>query len=102
MPSWQTYLLNGFLRLTMKRHGDGPLDLDRVRATTRNPPKRALQIPEGWRVETIAMGGDKGGGGLTMDLVDRAEPRALPPKTVVLYLHGGGYFFGSPGRTARS
>lgn len=90
MLSWQAWCLNLILRLTLKRHGDRPLDLKRIRANTNNPPRRALHIPPGIRVEDIR------DGELSFDLVDRSAPRTTPPKTVVLYLHGGGYFFGSP------
>lgn len=93
--SWQSFLLNGVLRVALKSHGDKPINLDRVRANTRKPPRRALRIPDGIAITEV-----DAGNGLRFDLVDQAEPRPTPPSTVVLYLHGGGYFFGSP-RTHR-
>lgn len=94
MPSWQAWCLNGAFRFFMKRHGDKPVDLKRARASMVNPPKRALHIPAGFRVTELREGS------LHFDVIDRTEPRTAPPSTVVLYLHGGGYFFGSP-RTHR-
>lgn len=93
--SWQSFLLNGVLRLALKSQGDKPIDLNRVRANTAKPPRRALRIPDGIGVTEVA-----GDNGLRYDLIDQATPRAAPPQTVILYLHGGGYFFGSP-RTHR-
>jgi acetyl esterase/lipase len=89
--SWQAFLLDLFLRVAMKRHADKPFDLDRVRTTTLNPPKRALHIPQGFSVEEI-----EAPGGLKFDVAERTEPRTGEPRLAVLYLHGGGYFFGSP------
>ena len=94
MSSWQAFLVNTILRVAMKRHGDGPLDLGRVRKSTLNPPRRALQIPQGWRIDAI-----KGDGGVSFEVAKR-DNSAADPTDVVLYLHGGGYFFGSP-RTHR-
>jgi epsilon-lactone hydrolase len=91
MLSWQAMLLNGFFRLTMKRHGKKPLNLERLRAMGKNPPRSALAIPAGYSVETL-----RNEQGLEFDVADisRASPR--PPSVIVLYLHGGGYLFGSP------
>ena len=93
--SWQSFLLNGVLRLALKSQGDKPINLDRVRAGTLKPPRRALRIPEGISVTEVHTEN-----GLRFDLIDQSAPRDKPPGTVVLYLHGGGYFFGSP-RTHR-
>jgi epsilon-lactone hydrolase len=95
MASWQARVLNGFFRFTMKRHGKKPLDLNRLRATTRNTPPRALVVPPGYKIENIHT--DQG---LNFEVADVSEPRAHPGSTAVLYLHGGGYLFGSP-RTHR-
>ena len=94
MPSWQAWCLNGAFRFFMKRHGDKPVDLKRARASMVNPPKRALHVPDGFRVTELREDG------LHFDVIDKTEPRTSAPATVVLYLHGGGYFFGSP-RTHR-
>ena len=91
MPSWQAWCLNGAFRFFMKRHGDKPIDLNRVRASMRNPPKRALHVPEGVRIREVREDG------LHFDVAEAGESSASSsPSTVVLYLHGGGYFFGSP------
>jgi len=91
MLSWQAMLLNGFFRLTMKRHGRKPIDVGRLRAMTKNTPRRALAVPPGYKVENLQT--DQG---LEFDIADQAAPRSHASSTVVLYLHGGGYIFGSP------
>jgi len=93
--SWQSFLLNGMLRLVLKSQGNKPINLARIRANTAKPPRRALRIPDGISVTEV-----EGDNGLRYDLIDQAAPRAKAPDTVILYLHGGGYFFGSP-RTHR-
>jgi epsilon-lactone hydrolase len=90
MLSWQAMLLNGFLRFSMKRHGKKGLDLKRLRAMTQNTPARTLAVPAGYEVRSV-----QSEQGLDFDVVDLASP-AKPAATVVLYLHGGGYLFGSP------
>ena len=90
MLSWQAMLLNGFFRLTMKRHGKKPLNLERLRAMGKNPPRSALAVPPGYRVESL-----RNEQGLEFDVADSSRP-APHHATVVLYLHGGGYLFGSP------
>ena len=91
MLSWQAMLLNAFFRFTMKRHGKKPLNLARLRAMTKNPPKSALAVPAGFKVESV-----QSAQGLNFDVADLAEPRSAPAPRIVLYLHGGGYLFGSP------
>jgi epsilon-lactone hydrolase len=91
MLSWQAMLLNGFFRFTMKRHGKKPLNLKRLRAMTDNTPRSVLAVPAGFKVESL-----RSEQGLEFDVADRSAQRAGPPPTVVLYLHGGGYIFGSP------
>jgi epsilon-lactone hydrolase len=87
MLSWQAMTLNGFLRFTMKRHGKKGIDLERLRA---RPPKMALTIPRGMHIESIRC--DQG---LQFDLVTAQNSAAATPSAIVLYLHGGGYLFGS-------
>jgi monoterpene epsilon-lactone hydrolase len=87
MLSWQAMTLNGFLRFTMKRHGKKGIDLERLRAT---PPKMALSIPRGFKIDGI-----RSEQGLQFDLVTAQAPEGPAPSSVVLYLHGGGYLFGS-------
>jgi acetyl esterase/lipase len=91
MASWQVWLLNGVLRWTLKRHGDKPLNLAQIRARTNRPLRRSLMVPKGFRVDEL-----HAEEGLSFDVADRAGRAADSPATVVLYLHGGGYFFGSP------
>ena len=90
MLSWQALLLNVFFRFTMKRHGKKPLDLQRLRAMDKNPPRSALAIPAGYSVESLAEQG------LAFDVADLVRAAPHRPAIVVLYLHGGGYLFGSP------
>ena len=91
MLSWQAMILNGFFRFTMKRHGKKPINLARLRAMTKNPPRSALAVPSGYTVENL-----RNEQGLEFDVADLSLPRTIPPSTIVLYLHGGGYLFGSP------
>ena len=91
MLSWQAMLLNGFFRLTMKRHGKKPINIERLRAMGRNPPPSALAIPRGYRVDNL-----KTDQGLDFDVAAAAASERIPSEVVVLYLHGGGYLFGSP------
>ena len=91
MLSWQARILNGFFRFTMKRHGKKPLSVERLRNMTRNPPKSALSVPAGFKVESL-----QSDQGLNFDVADLSTPRSQPVSSVVLYLHGGGYIFGSP------
>lgn len=91
MLSWQAFILNKILRFTMKRHGKRPIDLSKLRATTVNPPKMSLAIPTGFVVEPL-----KTPDGLVFDVAQLKDMRDSSPRTLVLYLHGGGYLFGSP------
>jgi epsilon-lactone hydrolase len=91
MLSWQAMILNGFLRFTIKRHGKRPLNLERLRAMTKNPPRSALSVPAGYAVDSLCSEQ-----GLEFDVADSSAPRVVPTSTIVLYLHGGGYLFGSP------
>jgi epsilon-lactone hydrolase len=91
MLSWQAMLMNGFFRLTMKRHGKKGLDLEYLRRMTKNPPKSALAVPAGFNVESL-----QSDQGLSFDVADRSSPGSGERSLIVLYLHGGGYLFGSP------
>jgi epsilon-lactone hydrolase len=90
MISWQAVILNGVFRFTMKRHGKKPISVARLRAMTDNPPPRALAVPRGYSVASLK---DQG---LSFDIADLSAPRSNPAENIVLYLHGGGYLFGSP------
>lgn len=91
MLSWQAMLLNGFFRLTMKRHGKRPINLQRLRAMNRNPPRSALAIPPGYSVESL-----RSEQGLEFDVANLSPASHRDTAVIVLYLHGGGYLFGSP------
>jgi monoterpene epsilon-lactone hydrolase len=84
-------LLNGFFRLTMKRRGRKPIDVEWLRGMTKNTPARALAVPRGYKVESV-----QSDQGLDFDVADQSAPRKTSATTIVLYLHGGGYVFGSP------
>jgi acetyl esterase/lipase len=84
-------LLNGFFRLTMKRRGRKPIDIQWLRGMTRNTPARTLAVPQGYKVESV-----RSDQGLDFDVADQSAPRKASAATIVLYLHGGGYVFGSP------
>jgi acetyl esterase/lipase len=84
-------ILNGFFRFTMKRHGKKPINLERLRAMTKNPPRSALAIPDGYKVESL-----RSENGLEFDVAESSAVQTTPASTIVLYLHGGGYLFGSP------
>ena len=84
-------LLNGFFRLTMKRRGRKPIDIEWLRGMTRNTPARTLAVPQGYKVESV-----RSDQGLDFDVADQSAPRKASAATIVLYLHGGGYVFGSP------
>jgi acetyl esterase/lipase len=89
MASLQAWLLNGIFRFFLK--GNKPIDIARIRSATTRQRRRALRVPRGYRVDELSTPQ-----GLGFDIADRAEPRGNPPATVVLYLHGGGYFTCSP------
>jgi monoterpene epsilon-lactone hydrolase len=90
MLSWQGMILNGFFRFTMKRHGKKALNLERLRAMTKNPPRSALAVPAGYTVTSL-----RNERGLEFDVADSSAAQSNPASTIVLYLHGGGYLFGS-------
>jgi monoterpene epsilon-lactone hydrolase len=91
MLSWQAMLLNGFFRLTMKRHGKKPINVARLRAMGKNAPRSALAIPPGYTVESL-----RNEQGLEFDVADLLRTAPHRASVIVLYLHGGGYLFGSP------
>jgi monoterpene epsilon-lactone hydrolase len=91
MLSWQAMLLNGFFRMTMKRHGKKGIDVRRLRAMTANPPRRVLTVPSGYKVESL-----RSEHGLEFDVAAAASSSTPSSAVIVLYLHGGGYLFGSP------
>lgn len=90
MASLNAWVLNAILRFTMKRHGDTGIDIERSRARMKNPPPRSLFVPPDMRVEDIHPLPT-----LHFEVADTKAARDGKPKTIVYYLHGGGYFFGS-------
>ena len=90
MASWQSFLLCTMLRLTMKRAGRHGIDIAKTRGSIGTPRPRVLQVPAGWKVAPLSASG------LTFEAVDRESGNPLRSDLMVLYLHGGGYFFGSP------
>ena len=91
MLSWQAMLLNGFFRLTMKRHGKKAINVQRLRAMGENARRSALAVPPGYSVEGL-----RTEQGLEFDVADLSPTASHRSPVIVLYLHGGGYLFGSP------
>src|SRR5262249_30691254 len=77
--------------LGMKRHGDKAIDLERSRRMMHRPPRRVLQVPEDIRITEVVSEQ-----GLRFDKVERIGAGAAKGAVILYYLHGGGYFFGSP------
>ena len=90
MASWQAFAMRTILRFTMKRAGRNGIDVDKTRASLGAPRPEVLKFWPGWNV------GPRVVEGLTFETYDRADGPTLRDDLVVLYLHGGGYFFGSP------
>jgi acetyl esterase/lipase len=57
----------------------------------KNPPRSALRVPKGWTVVSL-----RNEQGLEFDVADVSHPSTGRSSAIVLYLHGGGYLFGSP------
>ena len=68
MLSWQALTLNGFLRLTLKRQSKTPLNLEKLRESTRHPGRFNLAIPTGYRIEEL-----RTEDGLSFDVADQAD-----------------------------
>lgn len=91
MVSWQTRMVNGFLRLAVKRRlAAQTLDVEQVAATRVRLAKLAARnrLPPDVVIEPVAAGSLEG------EWVSAAGLR-VPGKTL-LYLHGGGYTVGNP------
>jgi epsilon-lactone hydrolase len=91
MASWRARLLNAMLRWGMKRHADKAIDLERSRRMMHRPPRRVLRVPEDIRITEVISEQ-----GLRFDKVERIGAGAANGPVILYYLHGGGYFFGSP------
>jgi epsilon-lactone hydrolase len=87
MISWQALTLNGYLRLTMKRGGNRPIDPQQMRETFRNYTASRSALRELRTDDGLAFG--------IAPATAIDEPPGAPA-CVVLYLHGGGYLIGSP------
>lgn len=90
MASWQSFAMCTMLRFTMKRAGRNGIDVEKSRASVGTPRPEVLHVPADWKVGPLSADG------LTFETTERAEAPALRDDLAVLYLHGGGYFFGSP------
>jgi acetyl esterase/lipase len=90
MASWQSFLVCTLLRLTMKRASGKGVDIAHVRRTFGTPNNAALKVWPGWRVDALPANR------LMFETVEQATGPALRDDLAVFYLHGGGYFFGSP------
>ncbi len=89
MASWQAHMLDLLARVRIKRRLAGARDLAGARAIL---GEGTLPAPSGVDIRDAELGGVAG------EWVTRAPHAAGSP--VLLYLHGGGYFVGSP-RTHR-
>ena len=85
--SWQATLFCLALRWTVKRAATGKVDVARARAKIGTPGRRALRVPPGVTVTSLTANN------LALERIDRAGQR---DDLLILYLHGGGYIFGSP------
>jgi len=65
--------------------------VQRLRAMGKNPPRSALAVPPGYTVESL-----RNEQGLEFDVADLSPTASHRSSVIVLYLHGGGYLFGSP------
>ena len=85
--SWQASLFCLALRWTVKRAAQGPLDVARARTKLGTPGRRVLHVPPGVTVTALKANG------LSLEHINHADQR---DDLLILYLHGGGYIFGSP------
>lgn len=91
MVSWQTRMVNGFLRLAVKRRlATETLDADQAVAARARLAKLAARnrLPEEVAIEPVAAGG------VPAEWV--SAPGLRVPGKTLLYLHGGGYTVGNP------
>jgi monoterpene epsilon-lactone hydrolase len=82
MPSWQAYVFSSFLKLTLKRRLKGQRDAARIRQLLTPAP---FPLPAGVRITPGEVGGVPG------EWVEAGTARSL-----LLYLHGGGFVACSP------
>jgi len=97
--SWQNWVVSRMVRNQVKKPTERePFDpiATRLHAEKRKMPS-PVELPPDWRI-VPALGAH--GDGLTGEWIEPADPDLHDDAPVVLYLHGGGYFFCSP-RTHR-
>ena len=85
--SLQLFLLDKFLRLTMKRHFQKDPDVLGLRPLMAGMTRFVLPIPRRVRVETVDLGGVR---------AQRLATADADTSRAILYLHGGGMVAGSP------
>lgn len=93
--SWQNWVVSRMVRNQIKRATERePFDpiATRLHAEKRKMPS-PVELPADWRIVPANHG-------LTGEWIEPADPDRHDDAPVVLYLHGGGYFFCSP-RTHR-
>lgn len=94
--SWQNWVISRMVRNQVKRATEresfDPI-ATRLHAEKRTMPS-PVKLPPDWRIVPA-------GDGLTGEWIEPADPALHAAAPIVLYLHGGGYFFCSP-RTHRS
>jgi acetyl esterase/lipase len=91
MASWQAHILNMMLRWRMKRTATVPIDVATVRANSDRMPPAALRVPAGMALTEMRAPCD-----LAFDVLHASDRPLTGLARVVLFLHGGGYFFCSP------
>jgi monoterpene epsilon-lactone hydrolase len=89
--SWRNFALTTYLRYRVRRK---PVDVDDVEKTRTfaNRFTRKLRPPKGWRVRELLLPPMRG------EWIEPDTDRAGDPTDgrIILYFHGGGYFFYSP------
>ena len=99
--SWQNALLSGFLKRRVRALRHSPLDVPTVRAGAEKMVWSARPAT-GWSIKTSPDLASGAGAAIPGEWIGPSSPRLLETsRRIVLYLHGGGYFFCSP-RTHRA
>ncbi|WP_347555988.1 alpha/beta hydrolase [Robbsia sp. KACC 23696] len=99
--SWQNVLLSGFLKRRVRALRHSPLDVASVRAGAEKMVWSARPAT-GWAIKTAQDLAPDTGAAIPGEWIGPSSPRLLETsRRIVLYLHGGGYFFCSP-RTHRA
>ncbi len=86
MPSSRSQLVSFFLKRLVKPRGRQPFDVERVRRAAESALSLARWVHRGVLVRPGQLGSLSG---------EWLHPSGAS-QTIILYLHGGGYFFGSP------